>query len=77
LLFANVSTTEWIYTRDQKSTSGCIDMLKFMKDLIANNSAAAGITSASAPQHLEYGVEISGTHGTQTFQITNATLTTN
>jgi hypothetical protein len=76
-LFQGGGANEWIYTRDTKATSDCIDMLKFMQDLVAHNSAAAGITSASAPQHLEYGVEISGTHGTQTFQITNATLTAN
>jgi hypothetical protein len=80
---------EWIYTRDTKVTSGCFDMLHIMKDMTANSTAttifddtggsvplsSSGLTNNGAPQHLEYGVEISGTHGTQTFQITNATLT--
>jgi hypothetical protein len=56
--------------------SGCFDMLDIFKDLVANPSTS-GITNSSAPQHLEYGVEISATNGTQTFQITNATLTAN
>jgi hypothetical protein len=74
-MFQGGGGNEWIYTRDVKTTSGCFDMLSIMKDLVANNSAAAGITLASAPQHIEYGVEIAGTYGTQTFQITNASLT--
>lgn len=73
-MFQGGGGNEWIYTRDSKTTSGCFDMLSIMKDLVANQSAAAGITLASAPQHIEYGVEIAGTYGTQTFQITNASL---
>jgi hypothetical protein len=39
--------------------------------------STSGLTLAASPQHLEYGVEISGTHGTQTFQITNSSLIVN
>lgn len=74
-MFQGGGANEWIYTRDVKATSGCFDMLNIMKDLAANESTAAGITTNSAPQHLEYGVEIASTYGTQTFQITNASLT--
>jgi hypothetical protein len=73
-MFKGGASNEWIYTRDVKTSSGCFDMLNIMKDLVANHSAAAGITLASAPQHIEYGIEIASTYGTQTFQITNASL---
>jgi hypothetical protein len=90
-MFRGGGANEWIYIRDTSVTSGCFDMLDIMKDMI-NNSAAttiftdtgqdvplsdSGLTNNGSPQHLEYGVEISGTYGTQTFQITNATLTVN
>jgi hypothetical protein len=75
-VFKGGGANEWIYTRDTPVMSGCFDMLDIFKDLVANPSTS-GITNSSAPQHLEYGVEISATNGTQTFQITNATLTAN
>ena len=74
-MFQGGGANEWIYTRDVKATSGCFDMLNIMKDLAASESVTAGITTASVPEHIEYGVEIAGTYGTQTFQITNAALT--
>ncbi len=88
-MYRGGGANEWIYTRDTKVTSGCIDMLNIIKDISNHGTATtvftdtnqqvplsqSGLTNNGAPQHLEYGVEISGTHGTQTFQITNATLT--
>ncbi|HSW79785.1 MAG TPA: hypothetical protein VLG47_03325 [Candidatus Saccharimonadales bacterium] len=88
-MFRGGGANEWIYTRDTKATSGCFDMLNIIKDITNHQTATtiftdtnqqvplsqSGLTNSGAPQHLEYGVEISGTHGTQTFQITNATLT--
>ena len=90
-MFRGGGGNEWIYARDTKATSGCFDMLDVMKDMVNNSTATtasagtgqnvqlstSGLTNNGAPQHLEYGVEISGTYGTQTFQITNATLTAN
>lgn len=88
-MFQGGGPNEWIYTRDTRTTSGCFDMLKIMKDLADNGSATtvsdqgatgvvlstSGMTDNAALQHLEYGVEISATYGTQMFQITNSTLT--
>lgn len=74
--FKGGGANEWIYTRDTPTSSGCVDMLGIFKDLAANPSTS-GMTTSSVPNAIEYGVEIASTNGTETFQITNATITSN
>lgn len=72
--FKGGGSNEWIYTRDKLVKSGCFSILDIFRDLIAHPSTS-GITKSSVPNALEYGVEIASTKGTETFQVTNATLT--
>lgn len=72
--FKGGGSNEWIYTRDKQVTSGCYNALDLFKDLVAHPSSS-GITSSSVPNAIEYGVEIGATNGSETFRITNATLT--
>jgi hypothetical protein len=39
--------------------------------------SSSGITSATIPYAVEFGIELAATNGTQTFEITNASLTVN
>ncbi len=72
--FKGGGANEWIYTRDTPVKSGCFDMLHIFQDLITHPSTS-GITANSVPNAIEYGVEIASTNGSETFKITNATLT--
>lgn len=74
--FQGGGTNEWIYTRDNPTSSGCVDMLGIFKDLAANPSTS-GMATSSVPNAIEYGVEIASTNGPETFQVTNATVTSN
>ena len=74
--FQGGGTNEWIYTRDNPTSSGCVDMLGIFNDLAANPSTS-GMTTSSVPNAIEYGVEIASTNGTETFQVTNATIASN
>ena len=74
--FKGGGANEWIYTRDNRTSSGCVDLLGIFNDLAANPSSS-GMSANSVPNAIEYGVEIASTNGTEKFQITNATMTSN